>query len=388
MSGFNTTRDGIGGYELLNGERRFRVVIKVAGRTRSKGGFRTKGDARAWRDRTRSDIHRGEYLETAKGRTLFGDFADEWIATADLKPSSRAVYESMMRRHLAQWRDVPLANITQTAVRRWVGDLRSSQAANSKTVLARSTVAKQYRLLKRILGVAVREGYLGRNPCEVDLGPEEDPELYCPSPEEVMAIANAIPTQWRALVLLAGLGGLRWGELVGLRRRNVDVLNRAVHVREQVVELVTGELVVQTPKTRAGRRTVKLPPPVVDALALHLVHYAEPGPDGLVFAAPGDGYLRRSNFGRRVWRPALKAAGVPRMRFHDLRHAAATLAAQAGATTAELMAQIGHATPRAAMRYQHAQEARMEELAARIGERIDKLAATGTDNVVPLRPEA
>jgi integrase len=72
-----------------------------------------------------------------------------------------------------------------------------------------------------------------------------------------------------------------------------------------------------------------------------------------VFPAPEGGLLRRSNFRRRVWVPATEAVGVEGLRFHDLRHSAATLAAAAGATTKELMARIGHSSYEAAIRYQH-----------------------------------
>jgi integrase len=100
--------------------------------------------------------------------------------------------------------------------------------------------------------------------------------------------------------------------------------------------------------------------------------WSEPGPDGLVFPAPEGGPMRRSNFGRRVWRPATEAVGVPGLRFHDLRHTAGTLAAITGATTKELMGRIGHASPAAALRYQHA----TAERDASIADALDRLAAS------------
>jgi integrase len=81
--------------------------------------------------------------------------------------------------------------------------------------------------------------------------------------------------------------------------------------------------------------------------------------------------MRRSYFRRRVWLPAIEAAEMPGLRFHDLRHTAGTIAAQTGATTKELMARLGHASPRAALIYQHATEERDEEIAAQ----LDILAA-------------
>jgi integrase len=177
--------------------------------------------------------------------------------------------------------------------------------------------------------------------------------MRCPTVEQIMALAEAVPDEYRALVLVSGLGGLRWGECVGLRRSRVDLLHRSVRIAEQVVE-VDGRLEVGPPKTQAGVRTVHLPAAAVHALEKQLASFAEPDYDGLVFPAPEGGYLRRSNFGRRVWRPAIRAAGLDGVRFHDLRHAASTLAAVSGATTKELMARLGHSSPAAALRYQHA----------------------------------
>ncbi|MGK2928806.1 MAG: tyrosine-type recombinase/integrase, partial [Acidimicrobiales bacterium] len=99
---------------------------------------------------------------------------------------------------------------------------------------------------------------------------------------------------------------------------------------------------------------------------------AEPGKNGLVFPAPEGGPMRRSNFRRRVWLPALSSAGIEGARFHDLRHTAGTMAAIAGATTRELMSRLGHASPRAAIIYQHATEQRDAEIAAK----LDALAAS------------
>ena len=173
-----------------------------------------------------------------------------------------------------------------------------------------------------------------------------------------------------ALVLLAAFGGLRWGELTGLRRRRVDLLHRTVTVAEILTE-VNGRLDLGPPKTEAGRRTVVFSAFLVDELANHLEQRGEPGPEGLMFPAPEGGLMRRSNFRRRTWEPATRAVGVAGLRFHDLRHSAGTLSAVAGATTKELMARIGHSSPRAALIYQHA----TAERDGAIADALDRLVA-------------
>jgi integrase len=190
---------------------------------------------------------------------------------------------------------------------------------------------------------------------------------------QVAALADAIDPRYRALVLAAAYGGLRWGELVGLRVKRVDLLHGRVTVAEQVSE-VNGRLIPGPPKTDAGRRTVTLPAVAAVALAEHLAEFAEPGPEGLVFPAPEGGYLRRSNFRRRWWLAATKAAGVEGLRFHDLRHSAATMALAAGANTRELMERMGHTSPAVALRYQHVMAGRDQAIAAALDELVQAAA--------------
>ncbi len=176
------------------------------------------------------------------------------------------------------------------------------------------------------------------------------------------------PSASRRCTSASTYGGLRWGELVGLRRHQVNPLRSTVTVAEQVNE-VNGHLTVGGPKTAAGVRTVTLPAFVMRALNEHLDSFAEPGQAGLVFPSPRGGYLRRSNFRRRFWLPALKATKLDGLRFHDLRHTATAFARAAGATTKELMERMGHASPAVAMRYEHV----MAERDAEIARRLDQL---------------
>ncbi len=103
--------------------------------------------------------------------------------------------------------------------------------------------------------------------------------------EQTHALAAAVEAPYRAFVLTAAFGGLRYGELAELRRRRVDLLHRTLTVAEQLTE-VNGHLAFTSPKTAVGRRTIALPAFVADALEIHFTRYAEPGRDGLVFHAP------------------------------------------------------------------------------------------------------
>jgi integrase len=166
------------------------------------------------------------------------------------------------------------------------------------------------------------------------------------------------------MVLLAAWCALRFGELAELRRKDLDVTNGVVRIRRAVVR-VRGEFIIGTPKTDAGTRDVAIPPHLMPAVRGHLHEHTAPGRDSLLFPAKqGDNMATATLY--KVYYPAREAAGRPDLRWHDLRHTGAVLAAQTGATLAELMGRLGHTTPGAALRYQHAAQGRDAEIARRL----------------------
>ena len=187
--------------------------------------------------------------------------------------------------------------------------------------------------------------------------------------EQVWALADATPPRYRCLILLAGFLGLRRGELLGLECRHVDLLHRTVRVEQQQVELNSGALVVGAPKTEAGVRTVALPAFLIPELESHLAHFAAAGPNGQFFTGERSEVLRKRAVDRN-WNQARAAvADLPKnFHFHDLRHTANTITASTGASTAELMHRMGHASSAAALRYQHATQERDIEVARRLDE--------------------
>ncbi len=295
--------------------------------------FPTKTDATRYLAVVEADQLRGSFHDPKRGETRFGAWADQWMRGATLRPTTRDLYEYLLRRFIKPtFTDVALNDIDDTLAVDWLDQLRALPS------ISEATVAKAYRLFARIMGAAVENRYILHTTWKVKgAGRERSPEMRFAAPAQIM---------------LAGYCGLRWGELVGLRRHRVDLEARTVAVVEQMTE-IDGHLRPGSPKSEAGKRVVTMPRFVADALKEHLGTWAEEGVKGLVFPAPEGGLLRRSNFRRRVWLPAVEAVGVEGLRFHDLRHSAATLAAAAGATTKELMARIGHSSYEAAIRYQH-----------------------------------
>jgi integrase len=322
--------------------------------------FLSKVDANRYLAQVEADLLRGAWTDPRLARITFGGWVERWWpTTADLRPGTRTFYDYLLRRLLLPaFGETPLGRIDAMTVRSWLADLHEVGEVTP------TTIAKAYRLLRRILNVAVEAGYLPRNPAAIKgAGLERAAEMRHVSIPQLHALAEAVPGRYRALVLVAGYGGLRWGELVGLRRRRVDLAGARIYVVEQVAE-VAGKFIVSPPKTAAGQRVVVLPAVAVTVLAEHLEEYAAAEPEGLVFRSGRGTYLQRSNFSRLVWRPAVQQLGLDGLRFHDLRHTAATLAAAAGATTKELMERMGHTSSAVALRYQHVMTDRQAAIAA------------------------
>ena len=321
--------------------------------------FATRVDAERFLAQMDLDRVRGGWVDPDAGAVALATYVEQWLIErpAPLRPRTVELYRSLLRLHiLPTFGPVHLNRITSAAVRSWHASLRQRGVGDS-------TVAKAYRLLKGILNTAVEDDLIGRNPCRLrHAGVERPDERRPPSLGELDAIAAAIEPRFRLLVLLGAWSGLRYGELLGLTRQRIDPLHGVIHVREQLVQTADGRRFMAPPKTSAGVRSVAVPPHLWPEVEAHLATYVDQSPTALLFVGPKGASLDRSNF-RQVWLAALREAGVPHYRFHDLRHLAATLAAVSGATTRELMARMGHSSPRAAMIYQHATSDRDRALA-------------------------
>jgi integrase len=331
--------------------------------------FATKKEASSWLSSVQTDISRGAWVDPSAGRVTLAEFAERWLRDhPGLRPRTRETHDGNLRNHIVPvLGEIELARLSPSAVRRWHSELVKGGR------LSPATVAKIYRLLHAILETAVADELIVRNPCVLKgASVDRSGERPVASIPEVLTLAGAVGPRYRALVLTATLTGLRLGELLALRRRHVDLLHALITVTEQLHELADGRQVFGPPKSAAGLRTVAIPTPLVAELDSHLAEFSDDGVDGFVFTAPGGGPIRRSNFRSRVWLPAVEAAGLDGFRFHDLRHSGNTLAAATGASTRELMARMGHSSPRAALIYQHATRERDQAIATALGELLDR----------------
>jgi integrase len=315
--------------------------------------FVAREDAEAWLAARRAEITNDEWTppRTAKPIT-FGEHAEHWLTNRPLKPRTRYHYRRLLdARILPTFAGIPLKHISADLIDEW----HYRQGETTPTARAHA-----YGLLRTVLADAVQRRLIDHNPCHIrGAGNTKRAKRIEPaSLPELTAITEAMPDRYQLMVLLAAWCGLRFGELTELRRKDIDLTHGIVKVRRAVVR-VNGQFIVGTPKSEAGVRDVTIPPHLLPAVKAHLADSNSGGRDGLLFPAAGDPtqHLAPATL-YRVFYKARQAADRPDLRFHDLRHTGAVLAATTGATLAELMARLGHSTAGAAMRYQHAAQDR------------------------------
>lgn len=300
------------------------------GRTHSQT-FDTRREAERWIAAETVDRAAGRWTDRRDGRVSLAAWSKQWLAHAELRPSSRARAQSALTTAiLPALGSVAIGDLTTAAVREWLTELSASH-------LAPATVERHHRVLSSCLQVAANDRLVPSNVARGVKAPAVPrSEMRFLTPAEIARPANSIDPRYRSFILLGAYAGLRMGEMSGLRVGRVDATLGTVRVAEQLVE-VAGRLHQGPPKTRAGTRTVSVPRYVLDALPLE-----GRGPDELVFTAPKGGPLRRTLFASRYFRPAAARANLAGLRIHDLRHTAVALWIAAGASPLECAARAGH----------------------------------------------
>jgi integrase len=352
---------------VRNGKVTYRARYRDPGGQERSRVFARRGDALRFLTEIENRKFKGTWTDPTLGRVRFREWLQEWWATTtNLRPTTAVRDETYLRLYvLPRFGDLPLAAIGQRDVRAWVADLTARG-------LAPATVVKAYHLFGKVLAGAVDAGMIAQSPCRrVSLPKIEREEMRFLTPVEIARLADAIRPSYCALVLVGAYGGLRIGELAGLRRERVDLLRGTVEVAEIMTE-VAGKLQIGPPKTRASRRTVGLPRAVVNVLAEHLAPGGQP--TGFVFTSPQGGPLRVAGFRYRIWRPATKKAGLEGLRIHDLRHTAVALWIAAGASPKEVAVRAGHSSVSFTLdRYGHL----YPESDASLRDRLDALFTAG-----------
>lgn len=291
------------------------------------------------------DVHRG--IPIPVGRQTLGRFLERWLTESvrpRVRPKTYRSYEQLIRVHIVPALGrLPLEQVTPQRIETFLNEKRSAD-------LSSRTIQYLHAVLRAALNRAVKWNLIGRNPATlVDSPTVERSEVEALTAPQAQAILDAMRgTRLEGLVTVTLALGLRQGEALGLRWRDVDLGAATVAIRHQV-QKADGEWEFVPLKTERSKRTLALPVFVVAALTQHHVRQAEErlaaGPawqdHDLVFPSivgtPWDGTNVTHEFQKR-----LAAAGLPRMRFHDLRHGTATLLKSRGTDLREIMAILGH----------------------------------------------
>lgn len=328
------------------------------------GTFATKGEASRFLARVQADMDRGTWRDPRLGQVPFAQWAADYMAGARHKrETTRARDETVLRKHFVPvLGSTALAAITPLDVRRVVETMAGH--------LAPATVRTNYGVLKAVMNAAVEADLLVKSPCRgIRLPAGDRRERATLAPDDLERIAAGMRTEYRPTVYLAGVLGLRWSEVAGLRVRHLDFLRRTLTVTETIAE-VSGRLIPATTKSKASQRTLSVPPFLMVMLAEHLAARGRPGPDELVFTAPGGGPMRVANFRLRVWTPAVRAAGLEGLTFHGLRHVAASFMVGSGEHPRVIQHRLGHSTARLSL-----------ELYAHVSEDADRAAAAHLESL-------
>ncbi len=376
-NGFGTIR------KLPSGKYQARYTAPNGKQVSASTTFETLGTARKFLAMTQSAIIENKWNPSSKfTKATFGEFAQVWLIQRDLKPRTFEHYGKILDKHLLPvFGSERLSSISSDLIKEWY----SSFGVSTPTLRAHT-----YGLLRTILNSAVEDGVLPANPCHIrGAGSAKRKKMIRgASLEELKVIIREMPERLQAMVCLATWCAMRFGELVELRRKDLEINLEAdygvVRIRRGAAR-TTGKIVLGAPKTQASIRDVAIPPHILQMLQDHLDRFVDESPDSLLFPGAGGKTLQPSTLYGEIeytdergrvhpawgFYKARNAAGRDDLRWHDLRHTGAVYAALAGATLAELMGRLGHSSAGAAMRYQHVADGRDMEIARKLSKRAN-----------------
>lgn len=329
-------------YETAKG-RRYRVLYRRPDRKQTqKRGFTTKKAAELFLATTEVDIAQGRYLDPSLARVTMADWLQTWLAArGDLRATTRSRIESIIETHIVpELGTIPIGNVTRLRVQEWASALPGAPA----------TVRKIVNVLSGALRFAVEDGRLPSNPAQRLKLPKPTKTLkrYL-SHDQVAALAQAIDQSkdgrkhgYGLVVLVLAYCGLRWGELSGLRIRDLDL--EAKHPRltvEQTVVADKGYQRIEPPKDYE-HRSIPIPAFLVGLLRAQIAGRPADAP---VFCGIRTGTWLRNHVYRVGWfDAAAEAVGIKGLTPHELRHTAASLAVSAGANVKAVQRMLGHAS--------------------------------------------
>ncbi len=272
----------------------------------------------------------------------FAEVASDWIAykKVNLRPSTWSVYEGHVRNHFHDWHDLKLNRITTAKVEKFIIDRQES----GMNIL---TLRKLLVTVGQIFSYAVRHGYISYNPLADAERPrgtgksgDKKKKISILSKEEIKDFIGLVDDhKYKTLFMLAIMSGARQGELLGLKWPDIDWKRNQIHVQRTFNNQAWYE-----PKTKASNRRIDIGPAVMSQLKKWKLA-CPPNEIMLVFPNEAGNPINHNNMVRRYFEPALKKAGIDKIRFHDLRHTYASILIEQGENIKYIQSQLGHSSP-------------------------------------------
>ncbi len=344
-------------------------------RQRTYGPYRTKKEARDARLDLLSRKQRGDYVSPSTITT--GEYLTRWVKGADVKPTTREAYRANVINHLIPaLGSTPLQKLTTAKVNALYRGLEAGGRRDGKP-LSKKSVRNVHALLRRALRDALDEGLVIRNVAANAAAPKQvrRRDMRTWNADQLRAfLAHVGDDPLRALWVLYATTGMRRGEALGLRWRNLNLDAGTLSVVESIVP-VGYAAEISTPKTDTGVRSIDLDSETVAALRAHYARQGEdrlalglgkPTEDDYVFTTP-DGASLHPHAISQAFEAHIKRAGLPRIRLHDLRHTWASLALAAGVPAKVVSERLGHASVAFTMSvYQHVMPGMQREAAEKM----------------------
>ena len=324
----------------------------------------TKKKARVELRAIEEKVARGVYLPTKKV-PLFSEVAKDWLEykKPNLRVTSWEVCEGHTRNHFEELNDLKVNQITMAIVERYI-------TTRQKQGMHILTLRKILVTLGQILNYAVRHRYLDHNPLrdaerprgKGSEGEGEQDKMMVLNPEQIKALLGKVTDQkYKTLFMLAVFTGARQGELLGLKWEDVDWEKSQLHIQRTYTKGL-----FFTTKTKSSSRKVDLGPKVITSLKKWKLACPKSELD-LMFPNESGQPMNYSNMMSRHFKPALKSAKVPQIRFHDLRHTYASLFIEQGENLKYIQNQLGHSSPTVTLNvYAHLMKSTNQEAACRL----------------------
>lgn len=314
---------------------RWRVQYRSPdGKSRTKQGFTHKYEAENWAAKNTVHIYEQDWIDPTGGKALISDVGERWItAQTHLKPSTLNLAHDVWNGTVKPyWGARPVASVKQSDIQHWV----------SNTGKSASWTRHAHGQLSQILDYAIADRLIRVNPARGVKLPKKLKSVKVFWTLEDLEYFASLCGMRESLVLLLGTSGLRWGEAVALRKKDIDFNRQRINITRNAAK-VGNKIVLGSPKTHENR-SVAVAQHVLNKITAHTEHLSD---DALIWEAPRGGYLMAP--GHDSWfdsamRKTMVVRPVERITAHGLRHVAAGLLVQSGANVKAVQRQLGHAS--------------------------------------------